>query len=60
MTELWISKYNVDDWFMDRSDRFWSSMIACNVSAKEFVFNQSITGGHLENDKMAKIAYLSD
>ena len=42
------------------SDHFWSSMIACNVSAKGFVFNQSITGGHLENDKMAKIAYSSD
>ena len=39
------------------SDHFWSSMIARNVSAKGFVFNQSITGGHLENDKMAKIAY---
>ena len=39
---------------------FWSSMIACNVSAKEFMFNQSITGGHLKNVKMAKIAYWSD
>ena len=45
---------------MDRSDRFWSSMITRNVSAKGFVFNQSITGGHLENDKMAKKAYSSD
>ena len=39
------------------SDRFWSSMIACNVSAKGFVFNQSITGSHLENVEMANLAY---
>ncbi len=42
------------------SVHFWSSVIACNVSAKGFVFNQSITGGYLENDKMTEIAYSSD
>ena len=39
---------------------FCSSMIACNVSTKGFAFNQSITGGYLENDKMTEIAYSSD
>jgi hypothetical protein len=42
------------------SDHFWSAVVACHVGTKLFMFNQSITGGHLENDKMAKIPYSSD
>jgi hypothetical protein len=42
------------------SDHFWSPVIACHVTAKAFMFNQSITDGRLENDKMAEIPYSSD
>jgi hypothetical protein len=41
------------------SDHFWSPVIVCHVAAKGFMFNQSITGGHLETDKMAEIPYSS-
>ena len=42
------------------SDHFWSPVIAWHVTAKGFMFNQSITCGHLGNNKMAKIPYSSD
>jgi hypothetical protein len=42
------------------SDCFWSPVIACHVAAKRFMFNQSITGDHLENDKMAEIPQSSN
>ncbi len=42
------------------SDHFWSPVIAWHVTAKGFMFNQSITCGHLENDKIAEIPYSSD
>ncbi len=42
------------------SDHFWSPVTACHVAAKTFMFNQSITGSHFENVKMAEIPYSSD
>jgi hypothetical protein len=42
------------------SDHFWIPLIAYHVAAKGVMFNQSITDGHLENDKMTELPYSSD
>ncbi len=42
------------------SDKFLCPMIACHVAAYGFMFNQSITDGHLENDNITATPYSSD
>jgi hypothetical protein len=41
-------------------DRFWTPVTACHAAANRFMFNQSITGSHIQNNKMAEIPYSSD
>jgi hypothetical protein len=42
------------------SDHFWSPVTACHVAAKKFMFNQSITSSHIQNNNMAEIPYSSN